>query len=224
MTDLAEYCRDVPVSSSSDEETVFSTENLRRPPANLTCDTLVIKRGLHGYGHARFDVIHIHASRETYRQLGVLLLATVFHRDEVELVLTHRGSAIRSLVLEPVWIMSRPSRYTVQPEAFTYWPEEKTRHPRMSDDPLDMPKLNFDDDARLGGDLAAVATKVVDESCDRGRVLLAELLLDAGRKETVLDEYHLEGECGYRGVGPGSAEVSIWLPGSIGFDPEVMDK
>lgn len=224
MTDLAKYCSDVYVSSSVDEETVFSAESLRKPPTNLSCDTLVIKRGLHGYGHARFDVIHLQAPRETYRQLGVLLLATIFHPGEVAVQLTHKHSAITSLVLEQAWIMSRPSHYVVRPEAFTYWPEEKTRYPRMSDDPLDMPKLNFDDDGRLGGDLAAVATKVVDASCDRGRVLLAELLLNAGRKETILDEYHLESECGYRGVGPGSAEVSIWLPGSIGFDPEVMGR
>lgn len=221
MTDLAEYCRDVYVSSSVDEETMFSADTLRKPPVRLTCRSLAMKPGSHGYGCALFDVIHVMAPRETYRHLGVLLLATVFHRAEVELVLKHKHSGVKSFVLNEAWIMSRPSHYAVQPESFTYWPEERQRHPWMHSDPGDMPKLNFDRDV---ANRVARTTKVVDASCDRGRVLLGALLLDVGRKETVRDEYHLEGECGYRGVGPGSAEVSIWLPGSIGFDQEAMDK
>ncbi len=221
MTDLADYGGDAYVSSSVDEETVLSAADLRKPPATLTCGSLVMKPGAHGYGHALFDVIHVQAPRETYRHLGVLLLATVFHRTQVEIVLTHEHSTVKSFVLEEAWIVSRPKGYAVQPESFTYWPEERKRHPWMHVDPNDMPKLNFDRDV---ANSVADTAKVIDSSCDRGRILLGELLLDVGRKETVLDEYHLESECGYRGVGPGSAEVSIWLPGSIGFDQEVMDK
>jgi hypothetical protein len=33
------------------------------------------------------------------------------------------------------------------------------------------------------------------------------------------DEYELEGEAGFRGVAPLSAELKVWLPGSCGWEP-----
>jgi hypothetical protein len=45
----------------------------------------------------------------------------------------------------------------------------------------------------------------------------AELLLNAGLPHSETDEIALEGERGFRGVAPGSAEIRIWLPGSIGY-------
>jgi hypothetical protein len=43
---------------------------------------------------------------------------------------------------------------------------------------------------------------------------LAELFLNAGCSWNTVREYTLEGEAGYGGVGPMSAELCIWLPGS----------
>jgi len=53
---------------------------------------------------------------------------------------------------------------------------------------------------------------------DRALVRLAELLLNAGRPDNPVVEYQLEGEGGFRGVGVHSAEVQIFLPGSLGWD------
>jgi hypothetical protein len=55
---------------------------------------------------------------------------------------------------------------------------------------------------------------------DGGSVLFAELLLNAGRLENSVNEYSLEGDAGVRGVGPMSAEVTLFLEGSIGWRPE----
>lgn len=209
--DLSEwYCRLDDVPSHEEKSFVFSTESIPLPPDKLSSRSIVAKRGGHGYGHADFAVVHIQASLETYRRLGILLLATVFHATGIELAFTHEGSEIKSLVLEKPWIMSRPSHYETRPDRFTYWPSERDRHPWTDADPEDMPRLNF---AEGGG--------IADSSSDRGRVLLGGLLLDAGRAEAKLDEYHLEGECGFRGAGPGSAEVSLWLPGSDGWDSDL---
>jgi hypothetical protein len=51
-----------------------------------------------------------------------------------------------------------------------------------------------------------------------GTARLAELLLDIGSPLSSGDEYRLEGENGFLGVAPLSAEVAFWLPGSIGWD------
>ncbi len=50
---------------------------------------------------------------------------------------------------------------------------------------------------------------------DTGMVLFAELLLNAALPQNDEDEYELEGEGGFRGVGINSAEVKMFLPGHI---------
>jgi hypothetical protein len=50
---------------------------------------------------------------------------------------------------------------------------------------------------------------------DTGMVLFAELLLNAALPQNEEDEYELEGEGGFRGVGINSAEVKLFLPGHI---------
>jgi hypothetical protein len=49
---------------------------------------------------------------------------------------------------------------------------------------------------------------------------LTELLLDASRPSSQVNEFHLEGEGGFRGVAPFSCEVRLWLPGSFGWNDE----
>jgi hypothetical protein len=53
---------------------------------------------------------------------------------------------------------------------------------------------------------------------DTGSVRLAELLLNAGQPSNPENEYALEGDGGYRGVGYLSAEARFWLPGSAAWD------
>jgi hypothetical protein len=43
--------------------------------------------------------------------------------------------------------------------------------------------------------------------------------ITAGDPARAQDEYRLEGEAGFRGVAPLSAELSVWLPGSLGWEP-----
>ena len=60
---------------------------------------------------------------------------------------------------------------------------------------------------------------VVVHSSDHGTVRLAELLRNVGLEDNEQDEFQLEQGGGFRGVGPLSAELQIWLPGSIGYEP-----
>jgi hypothetical protein len=55
---------------------------------------------------------------------------------------------------------------------------------------------------------------------DEGSVRLAELLLNASTPQNQVDQYDLEGEAGFRGVGELSAGVTLFLPGSPGWDSE----
>lgn len=55
---------------------------------------------------------------------------------------------------------------------------------------------------------------------DEGTALFAELLLNVGQSENRIDEYELEGEGGFRGVGVCSAEVRLFLPGHLFWDDD----
>ncbi len=52
---------------------------------------------------------------------------------------------------------------------------------------------------------------------DYGSVLFATLLLNLGRTAETTREMVVEGEYGYGGVGRGSAEITLWLPGGDGW-------
>ena len=56
---------------------------------------------------------------------------------------------------------------------------------------------------------------------DEKNVRVAELLLNISRLDNTTDEYELESEMGFRGVGFGSAEVRLWLPGSVAWNDDV---
>jgi hypothetical protein len=52
-----------------------------------------------------------------------------------------------------------------------------------------------------------------------GTVRLAELMLDASRPDSAENEIDLEGDAGFRGVAPASAELKLILPGSVAWPP-----
>jgi hypothetical protein len=198
-----------------DAEPRLTATTLPRPTAHLRTDRLYITRGLHEYdpGAFRADVAHIHAHRPTYQQLGLLILAVVFHLEleEVVVELTHPTSAIKRLVVESPFRAPNDIRpgYNMRPYVFSYSPSVPTRFPwPSSGDPATLPCCYFIDQETLSGFGTVI-----------GSVRLAELLLNAGQPGNPEVEYALEGDGGFRGVGYLSAEARFWLPGSAAWDP-----
>jgi hypothetical protein len=192
----------------------LTATTLPRPLAHLTTDRLYITRGLHEYDPGAFhaDEAHFHAHKPTYQQLGLLILAVVFHLDldEVVVELTHPASAIKRLVVESPFRAPNDIRpgYNMRPYVFSYSSSTPSRFPWPSDgDPTTMPSFYFIDDETLRG-----------FGTDTGSVRLAELLLNAGQPDNPEDEYALEGDGGFRGVGYLSAEARFWLPRSAAWD------
>lgn len=56
---------------------------------------------------------------------------------------------------------------------------------------------------------------------DHGNILFANLLLNASHPEEERNEFALESECGFGGVGTGSAEAKLVLHGNQGWDEEL---
>jgi len=219
--------------TSGDEELQLSVATLPRPPAHLTTDRIYIWKSIHNYESWGFraDGVHFHADKSTYRHLGLLILAVVFHTEpgEVQVELTHRASDVKLLVVEspfkdPFGIVQG---YNSRPFVFSYWPQATSRFPWVTgEDPTKLPCFyltNRENSVGLSEEDRAKRDTVRGFGSDLGSTRLAELLLNASQPDNQVVEYDLEGDGGFRGVGYLSAEAKFWLPGSAAWDPDQWD-
>ena len=210
---------------------VFSADNLPRAPAQLKTDDLAASWGLHSYGSTPFEMVDFTAPKRTFRLLGLLILSKVFHDgpEAVTLDLGYGGPGtpgpIRRLVLDYRYDASERFGYSSKPDRFRYMPGRDDKHPWLGStiQPRDMPIAYLTgsdwEESRLSDGEARETA--VGFGGDEGNVLFAELLLNASMPWNERDEYALEGECGFRGVGPGSAEIRLFLPGHVFYDQPV---
>ncbi len=203
----------------------FDASSAPRLPLSATTGTIVVVRSHHDYdGCWRADALRLHATRQTLRALGVIVLASLFAGpdDTTDITLTHSASDIRTLRLRSPNAQGVALSLTTR--SYDYWPQSPRRFPWNDGpaDPYGLPALRLTDDQEIGGLTDAqwlARDTVVGFGTPPGVARLGQLLLDAGNPDTDEDEFHLEGEPGERGVAPLSAELSIWLPGSFGWNP-----
>lgn len=200
---------------------------LPAPPSTLATSRLCMTAGLHWYDRFPSDEVSIEGDKLTLRALGLLLLGSLFHpRPEgYRLLVTHPRATLRTLILECVEdVGGNAPGLVTQPTRFNYYPSSVTRHPWFELGPppheLHVATLTNERDLVNGIEELADRDVIIGFGPRWGVVRLAELLLNAGRPSNEVVEFRLEAEPGFRGVGPASAEIAIWLPGSFGFlDP-----
>lgn len=211
------------------EETSFTVNRstFSAPELRIKTDRLIIEKSHHDYdSFFRADFLQFFASKQTYRELALLILNAVFWADatEVELDLIQSKSDIKRLVISPGVSYQPVAGYQVRPHSFEYWPSVVDRYPGRNlkaDDSSDCPSFLLSNATQCVGvtdeDWKARDT-VLGFGSDRSNVRLAQLLLDMGRGPSTQDEVTLEGSAGLGGVGRHSAEVRFWLPGSLGWN------
>ena len=206
---------------------VLSTDNLPPIPPNLTTDQLCLTWTYHIYNSYPVELVEFHGTKTIYRYLALLVLAKVFHPKppQITLQLTSPRSSIKRLVLDYTYdVQSTFPGYITQPLRFNYYPAQTKRHPWVDSTltPDDLPVIRLTNEIDLVIDPVqfAIRDTLFGFGNDQACCLFAELLLNASALHNDVNEYNLEGECGFRGVGRGSAEINLWLPGSIGFDME----
>ena len=205
----------------------LSAKNIPIVPLNLVVDDLCMTKHLHLYGGFPADVVSIEADKTTLGCLSLAIFSTIFHPIEQPTILslTHERSTIKQLIVEA----SRYERTSgsglkeARPVSFSYWSEQVDRHPWTTSSPEKYSKYHF---PCISLDLAKGFLRSYADLEFRsvakgfgslqGTSLFAELLLNASQPSNKAMEFQLECECGFRGVAPGSAEIEIWLPGSLG--------
>jgi hypothetical protein len=212
--------------TSEDDELILTAEFTGAPPAELSSDRLVLKAHFPGrtYGVVRYDLVEFFADGPTYRALGLLVFAAVFHRARtvVHLVGDDRGTT-GSPITELVVDASRdtadplPGELFSVPTSFGYWPaaieglhplyRERSRRIRS------LPRILWTN----AEDMVITERDWQTRSVVRGfgeaeaAARLAALLLDFGRSASAYTRIDLEGPAGFESVDADSAEVRFWL-------------
>jgi hypothetical protein len=212
--------------SPNEPDFVFHAGVLPVPPSTLSSDRIVIRKAHCDYNSwYRADSLWMYFSQQKCRELAVFLLACAFHgpAEATTLTLSHPGSAISKIIIPPgkLTLSDLPVGLSMAPFALRYSPEETRKHPWMYECCThDLPLLALTNSDECVGpreedwrDRDAIWIRATNI----GTLRLAELLLNAGCSWNSVREYALEGDAGYRGVAPMSAELRIFLPGSDGW-------
>ncbi|MEL6332849.1 MAG: hypothetical protein AAFQ76_09695 [Cyanobacteria bacterium J06626_26] len=202
----------------------LSEANLPRPPKVVSITSLCITRGYHFYNDTPVDQMAIEIDRPTCAHLGLLILSCLFHPDPKRTVvrLTHKRSTIKELRIDYDWTANHDyPGYVARPFRFNFYPQPQERHPWLytAIDTRELPivTLTNRDEMITSHEQLSDRDVALGFGCFRGAALFAELLLNASLNDSPELEYRLEGELGVRGVGPGSSELTLWLPGGLGY-------
>jgi hypothetical protein len=217
---FGELARVVPDGPVGEADFVFDQRVLPVPPREISCERIVARKVHHDYnGWYRADVVLLFIEPDVSRQLGLFLLACAFHEPESATLGLPSGPDIRRIVYRrPDGVSgSVPVGLRQSPSTFRYVPEVVSKHPWTQETNLhSLPLLalsSLDENPTSVQDWEARDTVFVASSTE-GTVRFAELLLNAGCSWNVVREFELEGDAGFRGVAPLSAELRIALPGS----------
>jgi len=217
---FSELASTVPDGPADEVDFLFKHENLPMPPAVLTSKRVHFRKIARDYnGWHRVDHLALYVDERACRDLGLFLLACAFHDPEhCVLELGSEWSEVRAIVYRARWPEDDPPVGLVQrPATFRYFPSVTKKHPWLHEHDLaSLPLLALSNtnETILSDEEWRQRDTVFIESTTAGTVRLAELLLNAGCSWNKVREYELEGDAGFRGVAPMSAELRLLLPGS----------
>lgn len=213
------------IPETPEEEFDFTEEILVVPPAQLSIGNLLVEKHQYRYGgYYAVDSVWFHARHDTFRQLALLVLASIFHAEPspVRLDLTHTAAGIKHILLE--------HNYKEDGWRGFYWgkPYRVRYHAASYEDTVAWwdPDLDLNMDDRLSLRLTNVNDSVSTEEeyeqrdaiwlhgNDRALTLLADFLLNIGRPQVPDAMFTVEGSGEAGGyLGTWSAEARFILPG-----------
>lgn len=216
---FGDLTRSVP-DAKDEADFLFDRNVLPVPSTKMATPRVVFRKSNHDYSAwYRADSLTMFLDPGAARELGVFLLSCAFHQPDFVTLELPVNSHIRNLVYRsPLHGLPEPPVGLREiPATFRYLARHVAKHPWLDvSDVRSLPLLaltNLDEFIITDQQREARDTVFV-ESSTAGTVRLAELLLNAGCSWNTVREFQLEGEAGFRGVAPLSAELRIVLPGS----------
>lgn len=130
---FGETRRSLPQDARS--QLVFSASSFAGCPDRVETDRLIITKSTHDYGSGyRADLLKFRARKETFQELGLLILAVVFRAGgcRTHVVLNHPKSVIKNLIVFYSGLTARASGHRTKPDRFRFSPEKIERYPWKS--------------------------------------------------------------------------------------------
>lgn len=207
---------------------VLRRGNVPRAPRELCTTELMAVAGTHHYESLTIDAIHFSGTKRAYRALALLCFSVLLHEEPTTacLNLLPPKSDARRLLITNELIYLNPEfasgeRALIRhPQSFSYFPSEAYRHPfAIPNDQPKLPQIRVTDEA-LKAQVYSPTKKrdtLVGFGNDVATAAMGELLLNFSQPGNAEDQIDLECFAGFMGVAPGSAEITLWLPGAIGY-------
>lgn len=234
VADLANFVADAlaRLPTEENQNLTLTAETIGAPPPELETERLLLKGSFPGRvihpSNTRLDLVDFFADRPTYRALGLLIFATIFHQTRVQLHLdcsegTHlNGVSITDLVIDSRRDQEEPyaDELVVRPFSYGYWPvPSRERHPLYEPtlNQREMPWIIWSNEQ----DMVITEQEWQRRSFVYGfgemfaAARLAGLFLDIGLPGSQSTEFVLEGPTtGTQSLSAMSAEARIW----VGYD------
>jgi hypothetical protein len=240
MQELEELFQEVLAQLPSEPEANITLDgaNCPRPPDEIVARQLKVVASPQGHSYgdsARYDLVHFFVDKDTYRRLGLLLFASVFHPNrQITLYPRHPDTTVTKIRIEcGVTDPSCPklSGLANTPAAYGYYAAPAGhRHPLSREEwrieghhgkcfnraEYCFPFLELTNEhGGCGSEDEFKARSVVTGfGSPEATVTLGALLLDIGLPQTELTEFCLESPSGNWSVEIGSAEARLW----VGYD------
>jgi hypothetical protein len=207
---------------------LFTSETFAKPPIEIEARKL--KLFGHNLGHdygdsARYDMVVFFADKPTYRRLGLLVLASLFHPNStVSVHLTHPKSQVKTIRLECWSPSSGACGLFMVPSSYAYvanpvhhlhplWHEDgriEGCHKRRNRWDCDFPSFYLTNEG--GRSMEFLQREYVDGfGSPYATATIAALLLDIGLPDSTARELCLESPSGNWSVAIGSAEARFYV-------------
>lgn len=188
----------------------------------INFNDLIIKKGHHYYdSYFKTDSLNFILRSTNCIDLALLIIESVFHQknNDITIHLSNPESDIALIKIRYSHynILDHHINYFHKADKYEYISREIAKHPwtmiRCDDKLLPIFQLTNKQECTVNDDDWKNRDTIIITGFDFGMILFADLLLNIGSEKQKRNEFVLEDENGFRGVGPGSAEVVIWLSG-----------
>jgi hypothetical protein len=202
----------------STEEIVLTREILPQIPLHLVTGRVLVQVLKHEYSLTgrkliSVDSVHLYATKQTYRNLGLFLISLALHKVAVA-----RDLRVLAFPTGFAHLIARRGGPT-QLRRIVYSPNAMLRHPYSR--PKRAPRAPIR--VRVG---TRIRKPVVHGfGAIEATIEFAKMLLDFGNPESRHEpEVNLERDIGVRGVSETSAELTLLQPGFYGWDAVVRNR
>ncbi len=203
----------------------FTQESFPALPDVQLTTNLILRPGGTNVDGVQIDGVHCSLDKRTAGALGCVLLKSIFDSVDTSIELQAPMNEVTHVIIEAsrhAYFFGLPNANLKLMSLEFCASDDIGKHPwrfPVLASPHDYPRFTYQENYTSDPSevTKARSKSLLISSSMAGDIRFAELLLNLGRPQCLEDEIALEGEWGFRGVAPASLDLTLWLPGSLGY-------